>query len=324
MPYRFDPATATCVSPSAAIYGALTATCEDRLRTASITSGITRAFPRAWLIQRLTFGHELGLVRRSFLDDFPADQRDRFADAAFGRSERTSDLYLQYTAFTPRYRTYRNLDTYDLAEDSRLGPWLTLKLGRASRFLGSEADFLLFRTEAQLNMQALGGFQSVGASWESRRSSAGFADQLAKVQLYAASPVVARALRLVVSGAAGFMADNVHRTRVYVGGLEGLRGYPVNAFRGFDYYVAHLEIRSMSLPVSSLRLGALLFADAGHAADRYRALAIFGDVGIGVRLLIPHLNADVLRCDWAFPLRGYLQTRPGWPGRVSCGFRQVF
>ena len=120
------------------------------------------------------------------------------------------------------------------------------------------------------------------------------------------------------------MADNLHRTQTYVGGLEGLRGYPVNTFLGYDYYVTHLEIRSLAVPVSSLRLGALLFGDAGHAADVVRSLAFYSDAGAGLRLLIPQLNADVLRCDWAFPFRAYFQTRAGWPGRLSCGFRQVF
>jgi hypothetical protein len=80
--------------------------------------------------------------------------------------------------------------------------------------------------------------------------------------------------------------------------------------------------------VFSLRLGGLVFADAGHAAEAWKDLQLYGDAGAGLRLLIPQLNAEVLRCDWAFPFRGY-QTgsgtlRAGWPGRLSCGFRQAF
>jgi hypothetical protein len=321
---RFDPDASACVLPTAANYSALTADCAYRSRTANMSSALTRSFPRSGLIQRITVGNEFGLNRPSFLPDFPTEQRTSFAQRYFGISERTSDLYLQYDAFTPRYRTYRDLDTYDLAEDTRLGPWVTLKLGRASTLLGSEADFFVLKAETHVNMQVLGGFQSVGASWESREYSFGLRDQLWKANVRVATPVVARAFRVVGLGEVGLMADNLHRTQVYVGGLEGLRGYPVNTFLGYDYYVAHLEVRSLAVPVSSLRLGALLFGDAGHAADLARSLAFYSDAGAGLRLLIPQLNADVLRCDWAFPFRAYFQTRAGWPGRLSCGFRQVF
>ena len=157
-----------------------------------------------------------------------------------------------YEAFTPRYRTYRNLDTFDLGEDQRLGPWLTLKLGRASTWLGSDADFFVLRTEAHVNLQLLGGFQSIGASWDSRHYGDGWRDQLVQAQLYAATPMIAQSFRVVLAGSAGYMADNIHRGRVYVGGLEGLRGYPANFFLGYDSYVSHLEVRrrrrSRSLP----------------------------------------------------------------------------
>jgi hypothetical protein len=321
---RFDPDVSACVLPTAANYSALTADCAYRSHTASISSGLTRSFPRPGLIQRLTVGNEFGLNRPSFLADFPTDQRASFAQRYFGISERTSDLYLQYDAFTPRYRTYRDLDTYDLAEDMQLGPWVTLKLGRASTLLGSDADFFVLKVDVQVSTQALDGYQSVEASWESREYSVGLRDQLWKAHIRAVTPVLAHAFRVDGWSEVGVMADNLHRKQVYVGGLQGLRGYPVNTFLGYDYYVAHLEIRSLAVPVSSLRVGALVFGDAGHAADLARSLAFYSDAGAGVRLLIPQLNADVLRCDWAFPLRASFQTRAGWPGRLSCGFRQVF
>lgn len=323
---RFDPDLPGCVTPGGPSDPdrTLTAACAYRSHKSSITTGLTRSFPRSWLIQRLTFGNEFGLNRPTFLADFPSEQRAVFAQTYFRISERTSDLYLQYDAFTPRYRTYRDRDTYDLAEDSRLGPLVTVKIGRASTWLGSDEDFFVLKAEGHLNGDAFGGYQSLLVSWESRAYASGLRDQLWKGQVYLATPVLGRTLRVVAGGVGGWVADNVHRTQVYVGGLEGLRGYPVNVFVGYDYYVAHLELRSMAVPVSTLRLGALLFADAGHAADRVGSLALYGDAGAGLRLLIPQLNADVLRCDWAFPLRTYWDTRAGWPGRLSCGFRQVF
>jgi outer membrane translocation and assembly module TamA len=71
-----------------------------------------------------------------------------------------------------------------------------------------------------------------------------------------------------------------------------------------------------------------VFADAGHAALKVRDLAIYSDVGFGLRVLIPQLNVEVIRFDWAFPLKDLRtaeQVFPaGWPGRLSVGFRQAF
>jgi hypothetical protein len=304
------------------------AACAYRQHTAGITSGVARAFPRSWLVQRITVGNEFGLNRPDFLPNFPEQFREAFAAKYFRKSERRSSLYLQYEAFTPRYRTLRNLDTFDLGEDVRLGPSVRLKVGRASTWLGSERDFLSLLAEAHLRLGLGGGFQEVWASWQSRKYSEGWVDQRVEGNLLVMTPVLARAVRLVAEGSVVSMIENVHGDPITAGALEGLRGYPVNAFIGYSRYLAHLEVRSLGLPVFSLRLGGLVFADAGHAAEAWKGLQLYGDGGAGLRLLIPQLNAEVLRCDWAFPFRGY-QTgsgtlRAGWPGRLSCGFRQAF
>ena len=191
--------------------------------------------------------------------------------------------------------------------------------------LDSEQDFFLFNAEAHLDLGLLGGFQHLGVSWQGRDYSDGMRDELTKGQLYAATPVLLRRFRVVASAAAGFVSDNVHLGRVFVGGLEGLRGYPVNVFYGYDYYLAHMELRTLAVSLSSLRLGGLVFADAGHAANTVQGLGLYSDAGLGLRMLIPQLNAQVLRCDWAFPLRDYAPegVRYGWPGRIFCGFSQA-
>jgi hypothetical protein len=86
----------------------------------------------------------------------------------------------------------------------------------------------------------------------------------------------------------------------------------------------------MALKLGFLRLGGLLFFDAGHAAADASSLTFYGDAGLGLRLLIPQLNTYAIRADWAFPLRAVPSTSSapgvpaGWPGRFSMGFRQVF
>jgi hypothetical protein len=298
-----------------------------RQRQLGITSAVTRSFPLPALIHRVSAGHELGLRRPSFTDDFPDDLtlRTLFSRQVFPRSERTSGLFARYELFTPAFRTLRNFDTFDFREDVRLGPAISLKLGRASAVVGSERDFSSFESTAELATDWLGGVQRVAASGEARLEEGSLTDRLLELRISLATPVLARAARLLAAGSAGVLSANQRKRYFAVGGDDGLRGYPVDEFVGCGaQYLAHFEARTMPLHLAFLRLGGLVFYDAGHAAAEARALALYHDAGVGLRLLIPQLNTYALRADWAFPLRASPTMPAGWPGRLSLGFRQVF
>ena len=66
--------------------------------------------------------------------------RAAFAAQVFPRSERLSSLYAGYSLFTPRYRVYRDFDTYDLREDALLGPSASASASHAATWLGSEVE----------------------------------------------------------------------------------------------------------------------------------------------------------------------------------------
>ena len=315
-----DPSTPSAVE---------TAPWEYRLRTMILSSAVTRSFPRPAVIQRISLGHELNLTRPSFLPDFlcpySSPERTRFVQAVFPLSERSADLFLRYDLFTPRYRTYRDFNTFDFREDVRLGPSLSLKAGRASALVGSDRDFSLFQTSLDFAASWWGGLESVGGSWEARLAGDEMTDQLVQGRMSLATPVVAGLLRLVAAGNVGFLFDNLRRRHLVVGGDTGLRGYPVGEFVGNGAeFIGHVEARTMALKLAFLRLGGLLFFDAGHAAADAGSLAFYDDVGFGLRLLIPQLNTYALRADWAFPLRPAPGLSAGWPGRMTFGFRQVF
>ena len=134
-----------------------------------------------------------------------------------------------------------------------------------------------------------------------------------------------RAFRLVAEASGSVVLRNT-RPDVYLtlGGENGLRGYEIGDFFGQARYVGHVELRTRPLPLRALRLGAVAFHDVGHAADRWADLRAYHDAGVGLRLLIPQLNFYVLRVDWAVAFQRGRFTRPGLPGRISAGFRQVF
>ena len=49
--------------------------------------------------------------------------------------------FIEYSLFTPRYRTLRNVGTFELAEDLRTGPDLDIALGFGLKLLGSDHNF---------------------------------------------------------------------------------------------------------------------------------------------------------------------------------------
>jgi hypothetical protein len=137
------------------------------------------------------------------------------------------------------------------------------------------------------------------------------------------------------------LLDDTNNQFLTLGGDTGLRGYVIGDRLGKSRFLGNLEVRSMALKLSSLRLGGLVFWDVGDAGspnspetteggDLPRAFhSLLGltphhSVGMGLRLLIPQLNSNLIRLDWAFAIRDTMHTRAGWPGRISLGFQQTF
>jgi hypothetical protein len=93
---------------------------------------------------RVTVGHDLTVRRPEVLDSFPADD---VAQAAFERGRAAAlrarlAAVRRYALLHPWYRVYRNIDSFDLAEDVQLGPEARFELGAAREEIGSEANFV--------------------------------------------------------------------------------------------------------------------------------------------------------------------------------------
>jgi hypothetical protein len=296
-------------------------------RRKGFETSVVRAFGKQ-VIQRVGLGHTLSYTRPDFAAGFPVVEpriARLFARAVFPPNERISALFATWSLFTPRYRVYRDYGTYDLREDFQLGPNAYATVVQSAKLLGSDYAYTRVGGNFGWNFDLGDGFQRFVTGWYGRFLGGRFVDETRTLGLSLASPMIRGAVRLV--GEAD-VASLHHSTRANAfftaGGESGLRGYGLNEFRGQARFVGHLEARSRPLPLGALRFGGLAFYDVGHAAPSLSALRPRQDIGLGLRLLIPQLNFYVLRVDWAFPLQAGDTTRPGWPGRVSAGFRQVF
>jgi hypothetical protein len=294
-----------------------------------VESVVTRQAGRA-VKHRVSLGHRLDVQRPEVRDDFPGDDaaREEFEREVLPRSERSSAVFARYFLFTPTYAVYRNIDSFDLAEDVRLGPDLVAEVGSAMKPIGSEVNFQFASVTAGWTVGLGDGLVRVTGSASGRRQDGEIIDQQRSASLTAYSPQFL-GMRMVGRATWSGIYDDTANRFFTVGGDTGLRGYTIAAFVGYGpdavRVLTNVELRMMSFPVLFTRVGAILFWDAGHAADCYRGcerpLSLHQDVGGGVRVLIPQLQPYVFRFDWALPLTG---STAGFPGRFIAGVNQVF
>jgi hypothetical protein len=310
-----------------------------RLRQFGTGASVVRQFGTR-VIQQVSAAYGYSVVRPSFTPDFPDDPvaRANFARERFPRSERVSSVSAGYYLYTPRYVTYRDLDTFDLREDRGLGPSASATVSRAVRFLGSDRDFVGVGASAGWTFAFREGLQGISAGWSSRIDHGRVIDQNYSASAYAATPILARALRVIGSAGAVAVVNDTGNVQYALGGDNGLRGYAVGDLQGTARMIGHLEVRSLALSVASFRLGGVAFYDVGDAASPAQGTGIgpvratravlrlrpHSDVGVGLRLLIPQLNAYVLRLDWAVPLTSTPTTRAGSLRWFFVSFRQAF
>jgi hypothetical protein len=294
------------------------------------------------VIQRLTVGYLVDRHRSDVLPDFPGDASAaqlflaQWAPAAEFRSE----PYLSYELFTPRYVVLRDLGTFDLRENRQVGVLMRARVSEGLPELGADFRALALGATASFATSTSGSYLSVtaGASARLRHDDRRLIDQTAGLAGYAATPLLAGVLRIVAEAEFDSKrADTSHTPYVLGGamaadgyrlgnlnGAAALRGYQVGEFVGQAVFAGHLEIRTAALPLASQRVGGVVFYDVGHAATSPSYWVPRHDVGLGLRWLIPQLDASVIRADWGVPLNDGGLTHAGMPGRFSAGFQQAF
>ena len=299
---------------------------EYRLRVLTVDGFAVRSWAGRF-IQRVTAGYLADRRSSAVLPDFPGDAMTAqlFLDQWAPIPEQQSEPYLRYEIFTPRYLVLRDLDTFDLRENRRLGPSLRTRVAQGLPALGATFSAVSLAAVASYAAAPAGSYMSISATAQARYrfDESRWIDQIGNVTVFAASPVIDRLFRLVVGGQVNSQRANTSNTPFVLGGSNGLRGYAVNEFIGTSEMVAHIELRTVPLAIWSQRFGGVLFYDVGDAAPSFADLDLHNDVGIGLRWLIPQLNSTVIRFDWAVPLQDGPVTRVG-AGRLSAGFEQAF
>lgn len=292
------------------------------LRRWAVSASVVRQFGDR-IKQRVGGGYAIESQRPRLPADFPGDAQlaSAFARDVLPRSERTSLPFLSYGLFEPRYRTLRNVSTYDLAEDAQLGADVDASVGAGLGFLGSDNSFVRGSLAGAYTLAFRGdGLARYSASLAARYDDGRLIDNVFATELRVVSPSLFRAGRLVGELRAFTRWRETQNRFFTIGSDNGLRGFPIGQFVGQRKVAAQLEARSRPWSLAFFRFGGVLFYDAGGAANSLGTLELHQDVGLGLRLLIPQLSRELMRFDFAFPLDGPERGRV----RFLAGFRSEF
>lgn len=287
---------------------------------------VTRSFGRE-LKFNLTWG--LQLNRRNY----SAVRGEGVSEQAFADFVR-DELPVSDTRFSPfvqlehkttRFLATRDVETLALQESFALGQFASVRVYPAARSLGSSRDLL--GSVAWLGYTwALGdGLARAFAGSSVEAADEGKHQATAQAALRIVSPRLGFA-RVVLDGAFSSAYENYLNRKVVLGGDSRPRGYVSQAFRGASGAAASLELRTSAVNLFSARVGAVVFYDLGGTGPTLPSVTLHQSVGAGVRVLLPQLNRQCFRLDWAAPLtpgRGRIPDAP-LPGGVYFTFGQAF
>lgn len=302
----------------------------------------------------LTAGLRFASRRSDLSEEFPADApqrvRDSFTNLYMPRSEDASGPYLSVSSFESRFVRLQNIETFALSEDFRLGYAVTATLRYATPLLGLSSHFAEAGTEISYRHYFGDDLLTYAVGLSGRLQEGVYPQppatplsgwQLVNQDLSATLRNVSPrfgVFRLHVYGRLRLRARDLDNLNLTMGSDNGLRGFAPRSFPvggiGRARYGTNVELRTTALNLWTLHVGAVAFYDGGDApTSLLHSAGAAGssvevpptwhqDVGVGLRILFPQFNRDVLRLDLAFPLEAPLTS--AYAPRFSVEFGQAF
>jgi hypothetical protein len=186
------------------------------------------------------------------------------------------------------FDSFEDLQGMDTPEDYNLAWTSSLELGSYNRAWGSTLTAPFFGVQASKGWSSSSeDLTLLTASWDGRKPATGLEDShaaLTLVQYCKLTPYQ------VLAGLAA--VDLAHRSDperwYYIGGDQGLRGYPNQVHPGDARWLASLDYRLLTERRwwGLVRLGYSVFADLGaiRRLDGQGWSRVYSDVGVGLRL----------------------------------------
>ncbi len=298
----------------------------------------TRSFGRA-IKHDVTSGLAAYRYRYAAPGDFPypADVLAAYADRYLPRSEDIAYFFAAYSTRDTRYLREKNIQAFALSEDFLLGHHLLLELRGGADLVRPEQGFLEALLEAgyrlPLGRDLLHLALEGRSRWQPAYAEGGRQGPFINTRLEARVKNISPPLGIgrLHARLRGVVRHNdlLPDGFSYLGGGDGLRGYPSQAFSGDNLLQVNLEFRTLPLNLFTLHLGLVAFYDGGAAfggpdptdATRQVPFAYHHSVGLGLRGLFPQFDKESLRLDVGVPIEQDLRFSGTW---FSFSFRQVF
>ncbi|MBU6159545.1 MAG: hypothetical protein KGO50_00375 [Myxococcales bacterium] len=256
-----------------------------------------------------------------------------FEDARLPREERVVGPGVGYEVYRNRWMTVRNVRTFGVGEEVRLGYYGSLGVRYSEPGLGATARFGRVTSLLGYRVRVMGDGWISGQVEQSvrveERPLASVSDVTTSGELRMVSGLTA-AGRLVMRFSGVRLGRNEGNVQVLLGGDTGLRGYPNGYLQSERYVLWNVEWRTRSVEVLRTRLGLVFFGDAAATLDDTRNMRYKAALGLGVRWMIPQLGTEVRALDIGFPLDpSRWQSLGNGPARfpqpvISITFGQVF
>ncbi len=288
------------------------------VRDLASEAALTRSFGRA---VKLDVTAALGAYQRHYAPPHEsalgAEQVAWLEANWLPRSETATYASASARAYEANYRVLRNFETYELSEDFQLGWSGTATARWAFPSPVSSASFVELSLAVKHRLYAADNLLVVSAAGAVRlRPGELPANRHLAVELVNYSPTFYGG-RFVARLLVDLIADDLDHRRLLLGGSTGLRGTPPEQLMGRNLVLANVEYRLKPIEVLASWLGIVLFYDVGSAFDLSPVLT--HTTGVGLRLMLPQLNRDVIRLDVGLVIGG----PPPGPGTFNASWGQV-
>ncbi len=261
-------------------------------------------------------------VPANFPTNISAAGRAAFA-AILPLSEDSFGPYIRFDAFQAKYITLKNIQTFALTEDYRIGP--SVELYARYGLPGTGSHHLTLTGTASTTHYTRDNLFTATTSLTGRVEDgvpgAPFVNEAVSGSVYNVSPKFGP-FRFHAKGTFEFHNHDLQATRLTLGSDNGLRGWAPREIQGNDFYLVNAELRSEALNFWSVHIGLVAFYDGGDAPPDLRTFSWHQDAGAGLRILFPQFDREVFRLDLAFPFE--MAQGGGYSPRFSAQFGQAF
>ncbi len=205
--------------------------------------------------------------------------------------------------FEARYEVFRELATFGQSENVRVGPSMSISTALPLSAWGSSTDSMTLSINAGYVLPFSGGIVESAIGAYGRYENGELINQFMNLHLRGATPPMLAgriAFRMLWEG----RRRDTDNTAVWLGGDNGLRGYPSQALIGFgaSRVLTSLEYRTQPINWRSTHIGFVLFYDAGAVYEALHQARMRYAVGTGFRVLFPQFDRFVFRVDLGVPL----------------------